>query len=134
MKVISAETMQLLDRRTITEAGIPGLVLMEQAGKKCAQQIRSTFGNGSGKRAVIIAGKGNNGGDGYVIARILAAHGWTTDVFVLADRHQITGDAALNLDRLDREQICFIRDTLPETFKDLLAGRPLSLTPCSGPA
>ena len=122
MKVISSETMQILDRRTITEAGIPGAVLMENAGRCCAEQIRSGFGDGAGRRAVIIAGKGNNGGDGYVIARVLPEQGWEVDVFVLADRQQITGDAALNLERLSPEKIRFVADNLPETFNDVLTG------------
>lgn len=121
MKVISSEAMQILDRRTITEAGIPGAVLMENAGRCCAEQIQSSFGDGVGKRAVIIAGKGNNGGDGYVIARLLAKQGWEVDIFVLADRQQITGDAALNLEQLETEKICFAEDNLPETFNDVLA-------------
>ena len=122
MKVISSETMQILDRRTITEAGISGAVLMENAGRCCVEQIRSGFGDGTGRRAVIIAGKGNNGGDGYVIARLLTEQGWEVDVFVLADRQQITGDAALNLERLNPEKICFATDKLPETFNDVLDG------------
>lgn len=122
MKVISAETMQMLDRRTIAEQGIPGALLMENAGKCCADRILDAFGDGVGRRAAVIAGKGNNGGDGYVIARLLMQQGWEVDVFVLAEQQQITGDAALNLERLDSTKIRFTSDKLPEDFTDLLTG------------
>jgi NAD(P)H-hydrate epimerase len=90
--------MQEIDRRAINEFGIPGLNLMENAGRGCVDTIISDFGPKG--RAVIIAGKGNNGGDGYVIARLLESKGWGVKVYILAERQQIGGDAALNLERL----------------------------------
>lgn len=121
MKIISSEIMQLLERRTITEAGIPGSVLMENAGRSCTEQILSSFGDMKGRRALIMAGKGNNGGDGYVIARLLKEQGWEVEVLVLADRQQIKGDAALNLGRLDSAELTFAADKLPEQFNILLS-------------
>ncbi len=101
MKVVTGETMQLMDRRAIEEFDVPGLVLMENAGFACAQSLVFEYGVDNGRLAVIIAGKGNNGGDGYVIARLLQERGWKTLVFIVARRAEITGDAAINLDRLD---------------------------------
>lgn len=100
MKVISAESMQRLDRRAIEECGIPGLTLMENAGMGCAKEIVARYGACPEPRAAIMSGKGNNGGDGYVIARLLRERGWHVAVFVLARRDEIKGDARTNLDRL----------------------------------
>lgn len=98
MKVIAAHTMQEIDGQAIAEYGISGLQLMECAGRSCVEEIIAGYGVKG--RAVIMAGKGNNGGDGYVIARLLAQKGWSVKVIILADRGQIAGDAAANLDRL----------------------------------
>lgn len=98
MRVVTAHTMQEIDRQAIKEFGIPGLILMESAGRRCVDEIIAEFGlNG---RSVIMAGKGNNGGDGYVIARLLVLKGWSVNVIVLAEREQIAGDAAANLEKL----------------------------------
>ncbi|MFZ2949077.1 MAG: NAD(P)H-hydrate dehydratase [Desulfuromonadaceae bacterium] len=105
MKVITAHAMQELDRRATSEYGIPGAQLMERAGRCCAEEIIAGFGqNGS---AVVMAGKGNNGGDGYVIARLLGQKGWSVKVIILADRLQITGDAAANLGKLPDSVVSF---------------------------
>jgi NAD(P)H-hydrate epimerase len=95
--------MQEIDCQAISEYGIPGLKLMESAGRSCVEEIIAEFGlNG---RAVIMAGKGNNGGDGYVIARLLGQKGWNVKVIILADRDQISGDAATNLTKLSNSVI-----------------------------
>lgn len=90
--------MQEIDKQAITEFGIPGLQLMENAGRCCADEILAEFGLKG--RAVVMSGKGNNGGDGYVIARLLGQKGWRVKVFILADRDQVSGDAAINLEKL----------------------------------
>lgn len=98
MRVVTAHTMQETDRSAIEEFGIPGLELMEKAGRSCVEEIIAEFGLKG--RAVIMCGKGNNGGDGYVIARLLTQKGWSVKVIILADREQISGDAAVNLDKI----------------------------------
>ncbi len=98
MRVITAHAMQEIDRQAINEGGIPGLQLMENAGRCCVDEIVAEFG--SKGLAVVMAGKGNNGGDGYVIARLLDQQGWSVKVIILADRDQVAGDAMANLDRL----------------------------------
>lgn len=107
MKVVTGETMQLMDRRTIDEFGVPGLTLMENAGRGCVDAIVAQFGSSQRRKAVIVAGKGNNGGDGYVIARLLKERGWEAHTFVVARREDITGDAAANLARLDDAFVTF---------------------------
>jgi NAD(P)H-hydrate epimerase len=97
--------MQETDKRTIEEFGIPGITLMENAGRACADEILGEFGlKGS---AVVLAGRGNNGGDGYVIARLLDQQGWSVKVIILADPEQIAGDAAINLEKLSSEMTDF---------------------------
>lgn len=103
MRVVTAHTMQEIDKRAINEFGIPSLDLMESAGCGCVDQIVSDYGDAG--LAVIIAGKGNNGGDGYVVARLLNQRGWDIKVYVLTARDQISGDAAINLERLPQDII-----------------------------
>lgn len=107
MKVVSGEIMQMMDRRAIEEYDVSGLTLMENAGRGCAEAIIAEFGSGRGKKAVVVAGKGNNGGDGYVIARLLRERGWQVATLVLAGRHEIVGDARVNLDLLNDAAVVF---------------------------
>lgn len=100
MKIVTSNSMQELDRRAMEEFGIPGLELMENAGRCCAEEIIRRFGRQGGGRVVILAGKGNNGGDGHVIARLLLREGWKVSLLLLAEQEQIIGDAAVNLKRL----------------------------------
>src|SRR5512137_1153534 len=110
MKVVTAESMRLLELRTMEEFGITGLSLMEKAGKGCAEAIIDRFGQAPNPRAVIFAGKGNNGGDGFVIARLLGEEGWRVTAFVLARPDEIRGDARTNLDLLHDFPVLIIGD------------------------
>ncbi|HEX9873033.1 MAG TPA: NAD(P)H-hydrate epimerase, partial [Deferrimonas sp.] len=76
MKLVSASEMRELDRRAIEEIGIPGVVLMENAGCGAADQLCRCFASLHPGPVLVLAGKGNNGGDGYVIARYLLNRGW----------------------------------------------------------
>src|SRR5690349_4437483 len=100
MRVVTSQSMQELDRRAMEEYGIPGVQLMENAGNCCTEEILAEFGGNGRKLAVVLAGKGNNGGDGFVIARQLSQKGWNVRVFVLAERSRIKGDAEINLEKL----------------------------------
>lgn len=97
MNVFSAKQMQALDRRTIEEIGIPGVVLMENAGRGTFEQIIRRFPHKLSKQVCIVCGKGNNGGDGFVIARYLKNRGVQTTVLLLAAESDIRGDARINL-------------------------------------
>jgi len=105
MKLVTGETMQQLDRRAIDEFGIPGIELMENAGSTCAEQIDALFGMEPLLKVVVVAGKGNNGGDGFVIARALADKGWEAEVLLIADRAVVAGDALINLERFPATQV-----------------------------
>ena len=100
MKLVTGETMQSIDRRAIDEFGVPGIELMEHAGASCAEHIDAVYGMEQVLKAVVVAGKGNNGGDGHVIARVLQEKGWEVEVLLLALPAEISGDALTNLDRL----------------------------------
>lgn len=102
MKLVTTAQMRAIDHRAINELGIPGLQLMENAGQGIAVWIREIFrDNVEGKRFAIVCGKGNNGGDGYVIARYLHQWGASVEVFLLGERVVIKGDALVNLIKLE---------------------------------
>ncbi len=87
MKLVTSAQMRAIDHRAINELGIPGLQLMENAGQGIAVWIREIFrDNVKGKHFAIVCGKGNNGGDGYVIARYLHQWGANVEVFLLGER------------------------------------------------
>jgi NAD(P)H-hydrate epimerase len=90
MFVVSAQEMRALDRQTIEEVGVPGAVLMESAGRGVVDVIESL---GEPGEVVVYAGAGNNGGDGFVVARHLANRGAKVSVILCAPVAKIAGDA-----------------------------------------
>ena len=105
MKVLTATVMQELDRRTIVDAGIPGAVLMENAGRGVADTVGQRFADLHPGPVLIVCGRGNNGGDGFVIARHLRTAGWDVQTILLAERTAVSGDAATMLDRYAGEDM-----------------------------
>jgi hydroxyethylthiazole kinase-like uncharacterized protein yjeF len=99
MKLVTASEMRELDRRAIQDLGIPSLVLMENAGRTTYQILRREFPGLRGEVAVL-AGPGNNGGDGFVVARYLAHAGIPVAVFLLGARDRVRGDGKVNLEIL----------------------------------
>jgi ADP-dependent NAD(P)H-hydrate dehydratase / NAD(P)H-hydrate epimerase len=102
MWLVTAEQMQNLDRRTIQEAKIQGTVLMERAGAGVVDHMLAIWGSVKGRKVVIVCGKGNNGGDGLVIARLLRKAGAIVDTVLLADADQLTPDAKTMYRRLTK--------------------------------
>jgi NAD(P)H-hydrate epimerase len=103
MYLVTAEEMRAFDATAINDFGIPGVVLMENAGRATFDLIRRVLGGSvNDRKVVIVAGPGNNGGDGYVIARCLLNHGAHVSVFLLAHRERIGGDALINLQILEK--------------------------------
>jgi len=102
MKVLTSQQMKEIDRRTIEEIGIPGPVLMENAGLQIVRAILGKFPEIEKEQVVIVAGKGNNGGDGFVVARHLLNRGGQPTVLLLAAKNEISGDAGLNLAIADK--------------------------------
>jgi NAD(P)H-hydrate epimerase len=97
MILVTAAEMQAMDRRTIETGGIPGIELMENAGRGAARFLLDYFPEAIQNQIGIIAGKGNNGGDGFVIARYLSQKGIQVNVYLLAQSSAVKGDAAENL-------------------------------------
>ncbi len=103
MKLVTAQQMRSIDKRAIQGMGVPGLELMENAGRGIAHHIKDILaGETKSKRVAIFCGRGNNGGDGYVIARYLHSWGAQVQVFLLAERKQIEGDALVNLQKIEQ--------------------------------
>ena len=97
MKLYRADQVRGFDRQTIEEMGISGLVLMENAGVAATELFCAHFRAVFPGAVVVLAGKGNNGGDGYVMARHLHNRGWQVTTLVLAEEKAVGGDAAVNL-------------------------------------
>ncbi|MEA3403709.1 MAG: NAD(P)H-hydrate dehydratase [Armatimonadota bacterium] len=96
MKLVTADEMREMDRRTIEEWGLPGLVLMENAGRAVARSCEELLEELTPGRVVIVAGRGNNGGDGFVAARWLHWAGYEVEVLLLAEGEELSGSAATN--------------------------------------
>ena len=95
MKIVTAEKMRRMDARCMQEYGIPGVVLMENAGLRVVEEIQK-METSPGSRVVVISGKGNNGGDGFVIARHLINLGVRVEVFAFSLEEDYKGDALVN--------------------------------------
>jgi hydroxyethylthiazole kinase-like uncharacterized protein yjeF len=102
MKVLTATQMREADRLTTERHGIPALQLMENAGTAIAEFLRQTFGDLASRKIVVLCGKGNNGGDGMVVARVLKGYGAAPCVYLFANPGSVEGDAAENLKRWQR--------------------------------
>ena len=96
MKLARAEVMRQLDGRAMNEYGIPGVVLMENAGQATARAVAEAFGPMAGLGVTIFVGPGNNGGDGLVVARGLHQMGARVQVVMLVPEDRIKGDALVN--------------------------------------
>jgi ADP-dependent NAD(P)H-hydrate dehydratase / NAD(P)H-hydrate epimerase len=97
MLVVTAEQMREMDRLTIQKYGVPSLTLMERAGAGIAEAIIKRFGRVAKKGVLVVAGKGNNGGDGFVVARLLMKQRIPCEVALLARQDQLSSDSAHNL-------------------------------------
>jgi NAD(P)H-hydrate epimerase len=102
MRILNADQMREADRRTIQDIGIASLVLMENAGRQAVAAIESLYPDLAERSIAIVCGKGNNGGDGFVIARTLQQRGFDVAVFVIGSAAEIKGDARVNLEILSR--------------------------------
>src|SRR5215471_2587559 len=98
MKIVSAAEMREIDRATSERYGVPSLTLMENAGAAVADHVLTH--HGAVRRVVVVCGKGNNGGDGFVAARRLHQRGKTVQVILLADPVDLKGDAAVMYGKL----------------------------------
>lgn len=102
LPVMTRDEVRSIDRWAINEIGIAGVVLMENAGRSCAELIIEKLSNIADPKVCIFCGTGNNGGDGYVIARHLLNSGLKVSVVICGDRDRIKGDAKINLTILEK--------------------------------
>jgi ADP-dependent NAD(P)H-hydrate dehydratase / NAD(P)H-hydrate epimerase len=138
MKILTSSEMQRIDRLTTERYGVPSLTLMENAGRSVVEFAVSRLGPLASHQIVVLCGKGNNGGDGLVVARLLREEGFKLRVLLFADPKDLRGDAAVNWARLrssglpeivaDREAWQTIAPTLAGTtlFVDALLGTGLA--------
>ncbi|QDT94521.1 NAD(P)H-hydrate epimerase [Gimesia algae] len=117
---LSRDEVRSVDQRTIEEFGLPGIALMENAGRGVFELLVSLKATGPVK---ICVGKGNNGGDGFVIARHLDNAGIPVEIYLLADPTELKGDAAINFHVAQCMEIDMQFDPVlnqPEAFRDFL--------------
>lgn len=94
MRTVTAAQMREIDRRTIEEYGIPSYELMEKAGKAVAEETARLVGRPT--NVLVLAGKGNNGGDGLVAARYLHQKGYQVQVLLFSEGKKLKADSARN--------------------------------------
>ncbi|CEK18911.1 NAD(P)H-hydrate dehydratase [Chthonomonas calidirosea] len=102
MRIVTSEQMREYDRYVIEQVGLPGAVLMENAGAAVAQVIAQTHGALAGAPVALFCGGGNNGGDGFVVARRLALLGAHPTVYLFGKEESLKADAATHLQVLRR--------------------------------
>jgi NAD(P)H-hydrate epimerase len=128
MRAVTAEEMAEMDRIAIEEVGIPGVVLMENAGRGAAEIIWRYFPELGGKRVAVLSGGGNNGGDGFVIARHLWQQQVEVSVYCLKKLASYRGDAKINLEIIEKLGLPVEENTGSEgiaTLKEKLADADL---------
>jgi hydroxyethylthiazole kinase-like uncharacterized protein yjeF len=125
--VMTRDEVRAFDAWAIQTIGIPGVVLMENAGRSCAELVVDKLKSAAEPKVCIFCGTGNNGGDGYVIARHLINHGIKVTVAICGDRNKIKGDAKVNLNILERmgqsvEGLDITDSDISERVKHFIAG------------
>ena len=99
MKLVTSSQMRNIDKKTIEGIGIPGLELMEKAGIGVALGAKEMLGDVKNKKVVIFCGRGNNGGDGFVVGRYLSEWGAEVEFYLTSKAEEVKGDAKTNLEK-----------------------------------
>ena len=126
MKILTARQMRTIDRRATERYGVAGLVLMENAGRAVVEHLLGSDPELSSRRIAVVCGGGNNGGDGFVIARHLHILGVTPTVFLVTPRDAIKGDAAANLRMVEALPIPVMAIDSPERWRAESSENPLA--------
>ena len=111
MRVLNTQQMHEADRQTIDEIGLPSIVLMENAGRQAVAAMEAAFDDLATSTVAVLCGRGNNGGDGFVVARTLAQRGIEATVFLLGSVADVRGDARTNLEILGRVGLTVVEVT-----------------------
>lgn len=121
--IMTAAQVRSFDRRAIEQLGVPGAVLMENAGRSCAELIEKTLENTPTPNVCIFCGTGNNGGDGFVIARHLRNNGIEAKIVICGDASKIKSDAMINLNiwqkTAGRTDVLNMSGDIPQQIKTL---------------
>jgi NAD(P)H-hydrate epimerase len=117
MRVLNTEQMREADRRAIEDLGIPSIVLMENAGRQAVAAMESAFDDLATSHVGVLCGRGNNGGDGFVVARTLLQRGVDVAVFVVGPVAEVRGDARTNLEILGRIGLTVVEITSAQDWE-----------------
>ena len=117
MRVLNTDQMREADRRTIHEIGIPSIVLMENAGRQAVAAMEAAFEDLASSRVAVLCGRGNNGGDGFVVARTLVQRGVDTSVFLIGSVSDVQGDARTNIEVLGRIGLTVVEITSAQEWE-----------------
>lgn len=105
MRIVNADQMRELDRRASQEFGVPSIILMENAGMRAFDLIYSILCETGAHRVAIVCGRGNNGGDGFVVARHLHQVSAEVQAFLVGKKEEVKGDARVNLEIAEKSGI-----------------------------
>jgi NAD(P)H-hydrate epimerase len=122
--VMSRDQVRSFDSNAINQLGIPGVVLMENAGRSCAELIKQILSHKKNPKVCIFCGTGNNGGDGFVIARHLKNYNFNVSIVICGDKNKIKGDAKINLDILERIALPIIQLPIDEPDIEIKVKQP----------
>src|SRR5438093_12562621 len=111
MRVLNTQQMREADRQTIDEIGLPSIVLMENAGRQAVAAMEAASEDLAGGGVGVLCGRGNNGGDGFVVARTLTQRGIEAMVFLLGSVAEVRGEARTNLEILGRVGLTVVEIT-----------------------
>jgi ADP-dependent NAD(P)H-hydrate dehydratase / NAD(P)H-hydrate epimerase len=117
MRILNTQQMRDADRQTIDEIGLPSIVLMENAGRQAVAAMEAAFEDLATSRVGVLCGRGNNGGDGFVVARTLAQRGIEGTVFLLGSVSEVRGDARANLEILGRVGVTVVEITTAQEWE-----------------
>ncbi len=135
MRVCTNDQMRKLDSLTIQKYNVSGEILMERAGRWVASVALDIMEKSKSNTVCIVAGRGNNGGDGFVVARYLSQIGFDVQIILCAEPDDITGDASLNFEKVKQEKINWKKfdGNIPKTdlIVDALLGTGISGAPRS---
>jgi len=131
MEYITPGKMREIDRRTQEEFGIPATILMENAGRAVFQNAMEMLSEKQEKKIIVVCGRGNNGGDGFVAARHLMNNGIDVSIFLVADVKELRGEAEANYHRAEKvaqtmgKVIEVLNEENLSSFEDELEGTSL---------
>jgi len=116
MKLVTPKQMQNIDSYAIDNLGVPGIELMEAAGARVVESIEEYIKDIGSQSVCIVCGKGNNGGDGFVVGRLLKEKGAIVKVFLIGDKKSVKGDAKLSLEKVEEKWLDVEEISNPDDF------------------